>query len=525
MTKKSNKKIKGSRKPVDLSNKTLTIVFPTYWCINDKVHENYGGLEPRTFAVAKLFADEGCTVNILAPRGSETKHKNINVLSGSFRAWDGKNPHPYDLEKDLVLSNIDVIKQSDAFIDDDHFHYLTYLKSKNPDDFPIGAWSFDHHPDVLESLPIYPQNIICVSKWQMSALREKFRHLNHRFYQSYSGLVLENYPTDFDPKDKQDNLYLYLARFSSVKAPHLVMHLAEENPLDEFVLLGDTLFAGEYQYIRKVKEAADELDNVKIIFNCSYKEKIEYLRKSIGLLHPGFWCIPGYETIMTSDGMKSISSIEIGDEVLTHDGTFQKVLNKFSKAYSRDLIRVHPRHFGGRYFDVTPEHKIMTRNGYKQACKLMMDDELLQGKSSIDRLNSKNNKEYVNIYKLQMIPYSGIVYDIEVKNNHNFNLKGVVVSNSEPLGLDMLEGLYFGNKVYAFDRGGPREIYKPQDHGLIIPWGPNQEENAELYLRNFKTFKGLKINPEVCRERVLSNFDFKRHSFGIYRDVLFSDSK
>jgi len=362
-------------------SKILTVILPTFWTIHDEIYKQYGGLEPRTLAVAKFFADLDYNVNVIAPRGSHLSHKNITILSGNHRAWTGSGLHPYDLEKDMILSNIEEIKQSDAVLEDIHFHYLSWLKSQKPQDYPKVAWSMDFHPDQINSLPNHPQNIIAVSKWVMSAMREKFKNQNHNFYHAYSGLILENYPKDIDFKNKEDNLYLFLARFSSVKAPHIILELARENPNDEFVMLGDVLFAGEYQYIRQIKENADTLDNVKVIFNGSYKEKITYLEKAKGILHPGQW--------------------------------------------------------------------------------------------------------------------------------------------HEPLGLDTLEGLYFGAKALAFDCGSAREIYQHEKHGLIIPFSDNENQNIEFYKRGFRQFKKLNIKPEVCKDRILSNFDFKKHSFGVYKKVLF----
>jgi len=249
-------------------------------------------------------------------------------------------------------------------------------------------------------------------------------------------------------------------------------------------------------------------------------------------LHPGLWCVPSYEILMTKNGNMSISKIEVGDEVLTHDGSFQKVLNKFSKYNTKNLIRVHPHY--STPFDVTPEHKIMTKNGYKNANELTINDELLRVQPPLAFSNRKSlyQREYVDfpnvdldnnyakIYKLESIPYIGMVYDIEVENNHNFCLSDIVVSNSEPLGFNMLEGLYFGAPVLAFDRGSPREIYQNEKQGLIVPFKNLESENIENYKKAFRNFKKINFDPQDCRNRVLKKFDFKKNSFPKYQWVL-----
>ena len=271
-----------------MTNHIISDILPTYFPLTDRIHNYYGALEVKNFAVARYLAEEDNDVYIFAPRGSSTSHKNITILSGNYDSWTG-TPHPYDLEKDLIEENIDVLKQSDAIYESTHFHYMQWLKAQHPNEYPRCVWDFDHHPDNLQSLPPSPQNIICISKWQMSVLREKFKNNGHSFWQAYSGLILENYPSDFDSRDKEKNLYLFLARISSVKSPHIVLELARENPTDNFVILGDVLFTNEPHYAQKIKNIADDLDNVKVIFNCSYKEKIDYLKKATGILHPGFW--------------------------------------------------------------------------------------------------------------------------------------------------------------------------------------------------------------------------------------------
>jgi len=731
-------------------DKTIGIIFPMFWPITDDTYKQYGGLEPRTTALAKYFADDGYKVKVLAPKGSHLSHKNIRIYNGDFFSWNGKEPVPYSLEKNLVECNIDVLKQCDVVLEDNHFGFFRWLKSCHPDEYPLTVNSWDHHPDNLTSLPNYPQNIITVSKWTMSALREKFKHQNHKFWHAYSGLIRDNYPEDFDLTDKEDNLWLFLARFSAVKGPDIIIELAKQFKDDNFILLGDVLFSGEGHYVRTLKEVADSLDNVKIIFNASYNEKIEYLKRCSGLLHPGRWCIPPYEAIITEHGMVQISDIDVGDKVLTNDGTFQKVKNKFSRHYDGNLIRIQPRYSSA--FDVTEEHKVMTLNGYKPAGTLTMDDVLLLGNSpsptnNITELNlmnevefpkaelvkektndgssiifrsytshfkktyeytskqrrghpfpeyitidddflhlcaayitegiseidylgfaigkeeycdiweriskrlhcnctvddretwynisihsrvypqifakwfakgaknkrlphwiwdisdehkrtfllhlihydghsakyneystssktlayqikllakslgiivavnkttggnktfngktkyyeggyklrfydceenlnflvNNNDERYVNIYKIDKLHYEGTVYDIEVEHNHNFNLNSIVVSNSEPLGWNLLEGLYFGSKLLAFDRGSIREVYHHEEHGAIVPFSNDDGNNIEMYKRSFRSFKNMKIKPGVCRQRILDNFDFKKLSFPIYKEVM-----
>jgi len=365
---------------INLEDKEISIIFPMFFTINDNTHKFYGGLEPRTIALAKYFADEGAQVNVLAPRGSSLNHKNIKIYNGNYFCWNGRDPQPYLMEKDLINSNTEVLRRSNAILEDNHFGYCRYLKMRDETGFPKLANSYDHHPDNLQSLPQNPQNIIAVSKWVMMSLREKFKNLNHNFYHAYSGLIFDNYPSEIDFDNKEENTWLYLSRFSTVKGPDIIIELAKFYKDEKFVMLGDTLFTQEGHYIRSLKEVADSLDNVKIIFNASYKEKIYYLEHCTGVLHPGRW--------------------------------------------------------------------------------------------------------------------------------------------EEPLGWDMLEGLYFGNKLLAFDRGAIREIYKHEKQGFIVPFSDNEGNNLDMFRRAFKSFKSKSIDPIACHQRIIDKFDFRKYSYPVYKEVL-----
>ena len=141
-----------------LEDKTVSVIFPTYWPQTMDAYRNYGAMEVRTLEVVKNLAKLGCQVNVLAPKGSHLPIKNVKVLSGDYGSWGGAGVHPYNLEKNLVESNLDALKASDAVLDDCHFRLWSYLKSKYPDEYPHSAFSFDFHSDQISTLPLYPQN-------------------------------------------------------------------------------------------------------------------------------------------------------------------------------------------------------------------------------------------------------------------------------------------------------------------------------------------------------------------------------
>jgi hypothetical protein len=81
------------------------------------------------------------------------------------------------------------------------------------------------------------------------------------------------------------------------------------------------------------------------------------------------WCMPPEQLIVTADGLRSISSIKIGDQVLTGNGRYKKVLNVFTRDYDGKLVKIRPHGYTGPEFEtyLTPEHKVFAKRlGYKK---------------------------------------------------------------------------------------------------------------------------------------------------------------
>lgn len=69
----------------------------------------------------------------------------------------------------------------------------------------------------------------------------------------------------------------------------------------------------------------------------------------------GSGCFLGDMEIITSCGLKKIKNIEIGDSVLTHDGSFKPVINKFMYNTHKSIISIND-------IDCTPNHEFYVAN-------------------------------------------------------------------------------------------------------------------------------------------------------------------
>ena len=69
------------------------------------------------------------------------------------------------------------------------------------------------------------------------------------------------------------------------------------------------------------------------------------------------FCMPKNEEVICNPEIKSINEIKVGDNVLTHNGSFQKVVKLFERDYDGDCIKVSPGTINFPFI-VTPEHPI-----------------------------------------------------------------------------------------------------------------------------------------------------------------------
>jgi hypothetical protein len=82
---------------------------------------------------------------------------------------------------------------------------------------------------------------------------------------------------------------------------------------------------------------------------------------------------------LTSTGWKQIRDVQVGEKVLTHEGNWKPVIEKFSREYFGETIKIRvegSNHFGSPiWLTMTPEHPILTRRGWVKAGELTLDDE------------------------------------------------------------------------------------------------------------------------------------------------------
>ena len=89
-------------------------------------------------------------------------------------------------------------------------------------------------------------------------------------------------------------------------------------------------------------------------------------------------CFTAQMRVTTDLGVKPISQLEMGDRVLTHEGRYRPVTELFQRAYDGELLNIKVKLIGTS-LEVTPEHPILTENGWVKAGELRVGDRVAIG--------------------------------------------------------------------------------------------------------------------------------------------------
>lgn len=93
-------------------------------------------------------------------------------------------------------------------------------------------------------------------------------------------------------------------------------------------------------------------------------------------------CFTAGQKVITKRGLINIEDVQVGDYVITHDGSWQKVNNVMSRPYFGDIFEIEAY---GLYEKIrcTPNHKFLTKRGWKRADRLLHESEQVH---AVDRL-------------------------------------------------------------------------------------------------------------------------------------------
>ena len=155
---------------------------------------------------------------------------------------------------------------------------------------------------------------------------------------------------------------------------------------------------------------------------------IDWAKANGSSVGPGRGCFLPDNVIITKNDLVKISEVDIGDEVMSHDGKFHKVLEFYEYDVDEEVISI--RMADGRMISCTKDHEILVKvddntSIYRKAKSLKPGDEIVSVWSY-----ASCGKSSAKIKTVKVLPYKGKVYDLKVAETSAYNIEGLVVHNS-----------------------------------------------------------------------------------------------
>lgn len=212
-------------------------------------------------------------------------------------------------------------------------------------------------------------------------------------------------------------------------------------------------------------------------------------------------CFVGGTKIICKEGEKNIEDVKVGDEVMTHDGRYRKVLDRSAVPYCGDIIVLRTKN---GILEVTPEHLILIdRDGQEiwiEAEKILKDDRFIKAKGFNTFLNKEwlfkkyysENLTTTEIGSICHVSYSTIVFHLKKfgipikqkrfdtflgKKHSSETIQRMKASAIKNNNIERITTLSARNKAYTTLRNS----YKS---GKIKCWNKDKNKN-----NNFSVFK------------------------------------
>jgi len=139
-------------------------------------------------------------------------------------------------------------------------------------------------------------------------------------------------------------------------------------------------------------------------------------------LVPGDSCFPAWSLIKTKNGIKQISDIFRGEEILTFNREIGKMETSVVTEVNKHEEKNHPVYryelSDGNYIDITKNHRVLTSSGYfKYIGKLTIGDSIVT-----------ESGEYVSIINEYHLDDCH-VYNLQVESNQSYIVNGIIVSD------------------------------------------------------------------------------------------------
>jgi IMP dehydrogenase/GMP reductase len=310
-----------------------------------------------------------------------------------------------------------------------------YSPNKHIDDANI-KFNFKNLPSPFESVPIFnsPMDMVC-SKELLSLLHNKYQMpvTIHRYFNSINEQL--KFIDDCKFTLDSDLRKVFVAVGSIYKWKEDIDKLIDINPCTNFSFLidmanGNCIAAMDtVEYIRKKCPRANIMaGNIATkggMLNL-YKAGTNLVRAGIGS-----GCFTENMKVLTDTGYKKIKFIKIGDYVYSHLNRLSRVVDTLQYEYDSTMFKINGIECTANheYYVIhkTIENEVSPENIHTKAMWVSAD----QLNYNYRLVKFQPNFELVKITSIQKYKNTGKrVYDLTVKDDHSYNIEGIIVHNS-----------------------------------------------------------------------------------------------
>ena len=231
--------------------------------------QGYAGLEMIAYQQAEGLARRGHRVMLVAPNGSvpppSVELHETTLGESEMQAYSGYWPK---------------LPSFDAVIDHSWEKWSYMLKVEEKLRAPVlGVLHAPVHTMYGSPPPVQFPCLVAISKDQASACLE---HLGSPARVAYNGVDLDFYKSNGRPRGDR---YLFLARISTIKGPHIAVDLARRLRF-KLDLVGDDRITGEPQLAQRMRMMA--VNNIAYHGGVERTRAVEFFSTAKALLHPAF---------------------------------------------------------------------------------------------------------------------------------------------------------------------------------------------------------------------------------------------
>lgn len=204
-------------------------------------------------------------------------------------------------------------------------------------------------------------------------------------------------------------------------------------------------------------------------------------------------CFTAGHNVITNRGIKKIEDVVVGDMVLSHDLTYNRVNEILSHVYSGNLITLTINGVEDA-ITCTPNHQFLTfEAGWVEAQNLTFNHHILLANRKGDDYSSYNDIVSISVSQDAV----ELVYNLSVENTHTYNVNGVVVHNCYVISPpeDNIESIFeCASKLartYSFGGGCGVDIGKLAPRGAKVHNTAKETSGAVSFMDLYSLVTGL----------------------------------